>query len=192
MSALFNKTNFERNFTEALERIGKAEAVTKAELKTVSRTVLEAWHITGNVHYINRLLKVVTPVTKKALIEFGKKLGGYSFDDVLGEFTHKSKKRYDAAHKAALEFLENPNNNIWSWAERHIEVTQKEFKLDGFKKYIVNSLNAAKGKGISQAELLKTIFEAGVEPEAILEAMDAMGFDYNEEIEIVPLQDSPM
>lgn len=192
MSALFNKQNFERNFTEALERIGKAENVTKHELKIVSRTMLEAWHITGNVHYVNRLLKVVTPVNKKALIVFAKHFGGFSYDEVLGEFTHKSKKRYESAHKLALEFLENPHNNLWSWAERHIEVTQKPFSVESVEKYMKTALAKVDGDKITQAKILVAVFKAGVDPMAILEAMDMLGYNYDENTEIVPLQDAPM
>ena len=192
MSALFNKQAFERNFTEALERITKAENVTKHELKLVSRTMLEAWHITGNVHYINRLLKVVTPVNKKALIVFAKHFGGFSYDEVLGEFTHKSKKRYESAHKLALEFLENPNNNLWTWAERHIEVQQKPFSVESVEKYMKTALAKVDGDKITQAKILVAVFKAGVDPMAILEAMDMLGYNYDENTEIVPLQDAPM
>jgi len=180
MSALFNKQNFERNFSEALERIGKAENVTKHELKVVSRTMLEAWHITGNVHYVNRLLKVVTPVNKKALIVFAKHFGGFSYDEVLGEFTHKSKKRYETAHKLALEFLENPNNNLWTWAERHIEVQQKPFSVENVEKFIKTALHKGEGVGLSQVDILKAVFKAGIEPACIVQVMDELGYEFGE------------
>lgn len=180
MSALFNKQSFERNFSEALERISKAETVTKHELKLVSRTMLEAWHITGNVHYINRLLKVVTPVNKKVLIKFGQHFGGFSFDEVMGEFTHKSKKRYDSAHKLALEFLENPNNNLWTWAERHIEVQQKPFSIENVEKFIKGALTKGQGVGLSQVDILKAVFKAGIEPEAVIQVMDELGMEFAE------------
>lgn len=180
MSALFNKQAFERNFTEALERITKSENITKHELKVVSRTMLEAWHITGNVHYVNRLLKVVTPVNKKALILFSKHFGGFSYDEVLGEFTHKSKKRYDNAHKLALEFLENPNNNLWTWAERHIEVQQKPFAIENVEKFIKSALNKGAGVGLSQVDILKAVFKAGVSPECVIQVMDELGFEFGE------------
>jgi succinate dehydrogenase flavin-adding protein (antitoxin of CptAB toxin-antitoxin module) len=185
MSALFNKQTFERNFSEALERITKSENITKHELKVVSRTMLEAWHITGNVHYVNRLLKAVTPVNKKALIVFSKHFGGFSYDEVLGEFTHKSKKRYENAHKLALEFLENPNNNLWTWAERHIEVQQKPFSIENVEKFIKGALNKGAGVGLSQVDILKAVFKAGVSPECVIQVMDELGFDLVEE----PTQD---
>lgn len=180
MSALFNKQAFERNFTEALERITKSENITKHELKIVSRTMLEAWHITGNVHYVNRLLKVVTPVNKKALIVFAKHFGGFSYDEVLGEFTHKSKKRYESAHKLALEFLENPHNNLWTWAERHIEVAQKPFSIENVEKFIKQALTKGAGVGLSQIDILKAVFKAGIEPEAIVQVMDELGMEFAE------------
>lgn len=194
MSALFNKQAFERNFSEALERITKSENITKHELKIVSRTMLEAWHITGNVHYINRLLKVVTPVNKKALIVFAKHFGGFSFDEVLGEFTHKSKKRYETAHKLALEFLENPHNNLWTWAERHIEVTVKPFAIENVEKFIKQALNKGAGVGLSQVDILKAVFKAGIEPDCIIQVMDEMGFEFGEldSTKDFTIQDAPL
>lgn len=180
MSALFNKQNFERNFTEALERLTKAENVSKHELKVVSRTMLEAWHITGNVHYINRLLKVVTPVNKKVLIEFGIHFGGFSYDKVLGEFTHKSKKRYEKAHALALEFLADPHNNLWTWAERHIKVEAKPFAVENVEKFIKSALQKGAGVGLSQVDILKAVFKAGVSPECVIQVMDELGFEFGE------------
>lgn len=180
MSALFNKQNFERNFNDALNRITASEAISKKELMIVSRTILEAWHITGNKIYINRLLKAVTPVNKKVLIEFGTHFGGFSYDKVLGEFTHKSKKRYEKAHALALEFLADPHNNLWTWAERHITVIQKPFAIENVEKFIKSALDKGAGVGLSQVDILKAVFKAGVSPECVIQVMDELGFEFGE------------
>lgn len=177
---MFDKNTFERNFNSSLEKIQASEAVTKRELLIVSRTVLEAWHATGNVHYINRLLKIVTPVNKKALVLYAKHFGGFSYDEVLGEFTHKSKKRYEAAHKLAMEFLADPHNNLWSWAERHIELTKKPFSIENVEKFIKSALNKGAGVGLSQVDILKAVFAAGIEPDCIIQVMDELGMEFAE------------
>jgi len=191
---MFDKNTFERAFNASLEKIANSEKVTKIELRDISRSVLQAWHATGNVIYVNRLLKVLTPINKKTAIVFFKHFGGFSFDDVMGEFTHKSKKRYDKAHAESVKFLENPNNNIWSWAERHIEVSHKPFDIASVEKYMTKAIKNAAGVGLSQVDLLKAVFKAGIDPQCIIEVMDSMGYEFSEETSsnLVQLEDAPL
>ena len=191
---MFDKNTFERSFNASLEKIQASEAITKRELITVSRTVLEAWHATGNVVYVNRLIKSVTPVNKKALIVYAKHFGGFSFDEVLGEFTHKSKKRYETAHKLAMEFLVDPHNNLWSWAERHIELTKKPFSIENVEKFIKSALNKGAGVGLSQVDILKAVFAAGIEPDCIIQVMDELGMEFteSESPKDFSIQDAPL
>lgn len=177
---MFDKNTFERSFNASLEKIASSENVTKKELREISRTILEAWHATGNVIYINRLLKVLTPVNKKAMVQFAKHFGGFSYDDTLCEFTHKSKKRYDNAHKLCMEFLADPHNNVWTWAERHIELTVKPFAIENVEKFIKGALQKGQGVGLSQVDILKAVFKAGIEPECIMQVMDELGFEFEE------------
>ena len=90
----FDKIAFEVAFASALVRLAASEKVTKEDLKTLSRSVLEAWHATGNVSYANKLLAVLSPVNKKTCVVFFRHFSGFSFDEVQGMFTGKSKKRY--------------------------------------------------------------------------------------------------
>jgi hypothetical protein len=185
MTKLFNKAAFESSFSQALEKIATSENVTKRELRDLSRSILTAWHETGNVIYINRLLKVLTPVNKKVMVKFAIHFGGFSYDETMGEFTHKSKKRYDAAHKLAIEFLENPNNNLWSWAERHIEIEHKPFAVENVEKFIKGALTKGAGVGLSQVDILKAVFKAGIDPACVVQVMDEMGFEFSETTEPV-------
>jgi hypothetical protein len=190
----FNKGQFEAQFVKALQAIAGAERVTKEELKTLSRNILIAWHETGNCEYANKLLAVLTPVNKKVFVAFGKHFAGFSHDDVLGVFTKKSKKRYEKAHADYVEFMADPHNNIWTWAERHIEVTHKPFDVDGVAKYITKALKQAQGVGLSQVDVLKAVFKGGIEPAAVLTVFEEMGLEFSEvEAEDnAPLPDAPM
>lgn len=174
---MFNKNAFEALFVQALEALAGSERITKETLKTLSRDVLEAWHATGNVAYANKLLLVLTPVNKKVAIAFFKTFSGYSFDDVQGMFTKKSKKRYENAHKMFMESFADPHWNIWTWAERNIEVQQKAFDLEAVKKYFVNAVKKAEGNGLTQTDVIKQIFAAGVTPAAIVQAFNEMAFE---------------
>lgn len=182
---VFNKQYFETIFAQSLEKLSTSESITKRELRDLSRSILQAWHETGNVIYINRLLKVLTPVNKKVMIKFGVHFGGFSFDETLGEFTHKSKKRYDKAHAEYVEFMENPNNNVWSWAERHIEIQQKPFAVENVEKFIKTALHKGAGVGLSQVDILKAVFKAGIDPACIVQVMDELGFEFSESTEPV-------
>ncbi len=178
---MFDKNTFERAFNIAMDKIASSEAVTKRELRDVSRSVLEAWHATGNVVYANRLLKILSPMNKKTAIVFFKHFSGFHFDEVIAEFDHKSKKRYENAHKECAQFLENPNNNIWSWAERNIELSQKPFDIASVEKYMTKAIKQAAGVGLSQVDLLKAVFKAGIDPQCIIDVMDELGYELSEE-----------
>ncbi len=191
---MFDKATFEKQFAASIEKLANSENVTRKELKELSRTILEAWHATGNVIYVNRLLKVLTPINKKTTIVFFKHFGGFSFDDVMGEFTHKSKKRYNQAADLSLKFLQDPNNNIWSWAERHIEVEQKAFNIENVEKFMTRAIKQAAGVGLSQVDLLKAVFKAGIDPQCIVEVMDQLGYELGEETpeHLVTVEDAPV
>lgn len=177
---MFDKNTFERSFNIAMDKIASSEAVTKRELRDVSRTVLEAWHATGNVVYANRLLKILSPMNKKTAIVFFKHFSGFHFDEVTGEFDHKSKKRYETAHADCVKFLADPLNNIWSWAERHIELQQKPFDISSVEKYMTKAVKQAAGVGLTQVDLLKAVFKAGIDPACIVQVMDELGLEFSE------------
>lgn len=170
----FNKAAFEVAFGVSLIALAGSEKVTKAELQTLSRSVLEATHATEDHGYMNRLIQVLTPVNKKVAIAFLKHFSGFSFDDALGAFGKKSKKRYEAAHKLAMEFLEDPMNNIWSWAERNIEITQKEFSLADVTSATKRFIDKAKKANISQVDVLRAVIAGGLSIDDLIAVMGDM------------------
>ena len=172
----FNKLAFEAAFTTSIVALATSEKVTRVELATLSRTVLEAWHAVGNVDYANKLLTVLTPVNRKVAVVFFKHFSGFSYDDALGMFTKKSKKRYESAAKECVTWLEDPLNNIWTWAGRNIEIEQKKFDADAITKYMTSALKKAAGAGMSQADVMRAIFKAGIQPAALIEAFNAMEY----------------
>lgn len=175
----FDKNVFEGKFKVSMGKLAQGEKTVREELNWASRAVLEALHSTENIGYVNQLIGVLTPVNRKAAIVFFKHFGGFHYDDATAMFTKKSKKRYDQAHRDAIAFLQDPNNNMFSWAQRHIEVEQKPFDpasfKRGFKNYIAKHLQQAKDNGLDQKELLAIMFEAGVEVDAIVDVMAKAG-----------------
>jgi hypothetical protein len=167
----FDKSAFEQAFGASLIVLAGSEKVTKAELQVLSRTVLEAWHITGDVCYANKLIRVLTPVNKKVAVAFFIHFSGFSFDSNLMEFTKKSKKRYEEAHKLAMQLLEDPNQNIWTWADRHIDIVKKEFSLADVTATTKRFIDKAQKANIKQVDLLRAILAGGLTMETLLEAM---------------------
>ena len=177
----FDKAVFESAFGVALIALASSEKVTKENLKTLSRTVLEAVHVTGDIGYVNRLIEVLTPVNKRTAIVYFKHFAGFSFDDVLGIFTKKSKKRYDEANTLSKDFLEDPLNNIWTWAARNIVVEQRAFTLDVVTNNVKMYLQKAKDNGMSDKDVMRAIIKGGITADCIIGIMDELGYDAVEE-----------
>jgi hypothetical protein len=177
----FNKATFEAAFALSIVALATSERVTKAELQVQSRNVLEAVHVTGDIGYANRLIEVLTPVNKKTAIVYFKHFAGFSFDDTLGIFTKKSKKRYEAAHKESLVFLEDPLNNIWTWAARNVTVEQKAFSLDTVTNNVKLYLQKAKDQGMTDKDVMRAIIKGGITADCIIAMMDELGYDVAEE-----------
>lgn len=189
MANEFNKQAFETAFAAALIAIAAAEKVTKEELRILSRTVLEAWHATGNVDYANNLLNVLTPVNRKVAVLYFTHFSGFSYDEKQAKFTGKSKKRYDDALAECVKFLEDPLNNIWVWAGRNIEIEQKDFDLKAVTKYVEGALKKADKAKLRQADVLKAIFAAGITPASLLIAFNEMEFKDGEKNTLeIPLE----
>lgn len=170
----FDKLAFEKALTRALKLLAHSERVTKEQLRVLSRSVLEAHHSTEDVGYVNRLIEVLTPVNRKVAVAYFEHFGGFHYDDALGRFTKKSKKRYDDAAKLSDAFLEDPLNNIWSWAARNIEVKAKDFELAQVTTAMGNYLKKAKKAGISQADVMKAVLAAGIEADTIIAMLDTI------------------
>lgn len=188
MSQAFNQAAFEAAFATSLINLASSEKITRAELSTLSRSVMEAVHSTGNIVYVNKLMLVLTPVNKKVAKAFFEHFVGFTFDDAKMEFTVKAKKRYDAALALSNEFLEDPHNNIWSWAERHIEVAKKDFDISQVTEAIKGFEKKAKKNGLTQKDVIKAVLQAGVELETILELMAEMYDVDTEESKIVQFE----
>lgn len=179
----FDKKVFDKEFNRRIGQLGKAEASVRAELNVLSRGVLEAVHATEQIGYVNQLLAVLTPVNRKAAVVFFKHFAGFHYDEVSRMFTKKSKKRYEQAHKNAMEFLQDPNNNMFSWAERHIEVEQKPFDQASFlkaqHKAFIRAVQQARDNGIDQKELFAAMFKPeegkpGLDVNALVAVLEAM------------------
>ena len=179
MNVNFDKKAFQIQFAKDLKKLAGAEKITKEGLRDMSRSVLNAHHATEDVSFINQLIPVLTPVNRKVAILFFKEFSGFMWDAETMRFVKKSKKNYDNAHAASMAFLEDPHNNIWTWAERNVEVEKKPQPsvLEKVETFIHDILPKADKAGLTQADILTAIFKGGIKPEAVIAAFDAMGLE---------------
>lgn len=172
----FNRGSFEVAFAQALDALGQAESITRRELRDVSRSILTAIHCTEDSGFLNRLINVLTPVNKKVMVEYLKHFSGFHYDDKTEMFTKKNKPTYEKAAKFSEEFLAEPHNNVWTWADRNIEVKVKPFDLAAITKQFSNILKKADENGINQKGVFKAILAGGMSIDTMLDMLDELGF----------------
>lgn len=174
-----NINEFNARFVADLDAVKGAEKITREKLREMSRYMLEALHdYAPDIRPVNDLLDVLTPVNKRVAIEFFIEFTGFMFDKKKAMFTGKDKKAYDAVKQHAIDFLEDPMNNIWSWAARNIEVEKKVTPFDpsAVTKAVEKQLKKANAQGVQDADvdLLLAVLEGGVSIEAMVQALNVL------------------
>ena len=177
----FNRAQFEGFFAASLETLAQAESITKRELKGLSRDILVAIHNTEDSAFLNRLTAVLTPVNKKVMVHFLTHFSGFHYDDKTELFTKKNKPYYQKAMEASSLFLEEPHNNVWTWAERNIDVMPKPFDVSAITKYMQGALKKAQENGLSQKDVMKAVFASGIEIDCLMDVLDELGYEAVEE-----------
>ena len=185
------RAEFAAAFAIALETLMGAEKITRETLRDMSRNLLIALHgnedatLYGDIQFVNQVIPVLTPVNKKVFIAFMKAYTGFHFDENQGIFTKKSKKRGVAAQEECRAALENPHFNIWSWAERNIEVQVRPFTDEKVTKFVEGAIKKMAG---DQARVLRAVIAAGITPEALMVVLDEMTSDKSvEAVEAAPI-----
>lgn len=168
---MFNKEAFVADFATRIESLRGAERIVKAELLVLSRSVLEALHVTQDIVYVNDLIKALTPVNRKVAILYFQEFSGFQFSQEKQEFTKKDKKIYDEAVAKSNDFLDDPLNNIWSWAARNVEIEAKEFTLERMKKQFESTLKKAKDNQFTELQVVETFLEAGLSFDTLIALM---------------------
>lgn len=171
----FDSVKFIAGFERQLKHLVTSEKITKGLLQTMSRDLLSLLHTLnkkqGDIGYINRTIVALTPVNRKVFIAFCKEFTGFILNEGGTAFIKKSKKHYDEVAAKALAWLEDPMNNIWSWADRNIEVVPKEFNVEEIKKATEKMLKKAEKNHISKAEVFGAILAGGFTIEELVECM---------------------
>ncbi len=177
----FDIKAFNAGLDATLETLKGAERITKETLRELSRTMLDAIHVGGDIQPVNRLLEVLTPMNRKACVLFFQEFSGHLYSEKELKFGKRDKGNYAKKEAAAGEFLDDPHNNIWSWAERHIEMEKAEFTLLKITKQTESLLKKADKAGFKQADVFKAMLAGGLEMDTITAILVEMG-----EAEIAP------
>lgn len=181
---MFALKDFPAVYAASLAALQGSERITRTELSTLSRITLEALHtevegnkVYGDIRIINDILPVLTTVNRKVVTEFFKAFSGFSFDNVNNRFTSKDKKHYEERRIASIELLDDPLNNVWTWADRHIEVTPKEFSIGQSMGAL---LKKAHNKGVKNNEILAAVMANGLGVDDLIAFMGTMeGIEVN-------------
>ena len=171
---MFDKNQFDAAYKANIEKLASSEKVTKELLRSMSRDVLMAHHETGDVAYINGILAVLSPMNKKVCILFYKEFSGHLFNEDAGTFGKKDKKNYDEAHKKSFDWLEDPTFNVFSWAERNVEVERKPFTLGKFQQQMGSLVKKAEENKISHADIIRAMFANGIEIVEFMKVVEHM------------------
>ncbi len=170
---MFDKNQFDAAYKANVEKLAASEKITKDLLRSMSRDVLEAHHATGDVAYINGIIAVLSPMNRKMCILFYKEFSGHLCNEE-GVFGKKDKKRYDDAKKKSFDGLEDPHFNVFSWAERNVEVERKPFTLGKLQQQMGSLVKKAEENKISHADIIRAMFANGIEVNEFLKVMEHM------------------
>ena len=168
---------------ELIESIGNAEKITKVSLSIISREVVEYIMIQADEtkkasedsSVANRLLEVLTPVNRKVCTLFFKHFLSFSFNDDTEFFGKKEKKSWSKKVLKCSEFLADPHNNIWSWAERNVVHEVKPYSPETVKKSLKSIVTKAHAAKIHDVDIIAGLIEAGISAQAILDCIKLAG-----------------
>lgn len=177
----FDAVSFFNSFNITIKALAESERITKDALRSLSRECLMLVHYEsnkqGDISPINQVLSVLTPMNRKTWVLFMQEFTGFHFNEKEQAFTRKDKRLYDDKCKAACDLLDDPHQNIWTWAERNIKVEKKAFKLETLGKDVKKALEAEDDEGnllYSKADILRTVLEGGITPDDVIDLLKAM------------------
>jgi hypothetical protein len=177
----FDLVKFLAGYNIGLRALRESERITKDTLRTMSRDLLACLHISennakcGDISFINEVMGVLTPMNRKTFVLFMQEFTGFFYDEKQECFTKKNKGIYNDKCKAAMEFLDDPMNNIWSWAERNVKVEKKLFKLDTVTKDIERAMKATNDDGeklYNKADIIRAVLAGGITIEEMMEVLN--------------------
>lgn len=159
---------------KAIASLAKREKTTKAAITELSRSVLEAVIDTKDSRIANKFVNALTPVNRKVVILYLNHFLPFHFSKDAGAFGKMHEKEFDTKAEAIKEWLEDPHNNVWSWADREVEIEKKPFDLAKVTKSIEGFIKKAEKAKVSQKDLFKAILAGGLDVDTLIECINEM------------------
>lgn len=170
---------FNKQYNADYDALKASEKISRETLRNMSRYILETIHnVDCDIRPVNKLLGILTPMNRKIIVEFFAEFSGFSYNAKEQVFGKKSQKTYDECKQLSLEFLENPNNNVWSWAamQGRDKPEPKPFDAKEVAKAFSKQLKKAEKQGVqnAQVEILRSLFDEGLEVDAVISILEQM------------------
>lgn len=167
-----------------IESLAKAEKLSKELLSPLSRDVLQHLLDEGDVRPINLLLqdKVLSALNLRTARNFFRTF--VPFENIMSQdgktlmsFGKVKPAKKEAKFEAIKEFLDDPMNNIYTWANRNEEVTVKPWKIEKVSKTIEKAIK----EGFNKADIIRAVFDGGIEPKDVISILEQMSKDETKE-----------
>ena len=159
-----------------IDNIRASEKITKVELSAISRELLFYVPESKDIDAVNRLLNVLTPMNYRTAQLFFANFLPWVWDEKNNRFAAMSKGDKAVTAKLAniKEFLEEPHNDIWLWAERNIKLETKKTPFDERIQALVGkALKGEKGVDpIGKREIIMAVMAGGVSAGDLINMME--------------------
>lgn len=171
-----------------IDKLGKAETITKQLLGELSREILSYVIETKDVRPVNNLLSdnkgkgyILTPVNWRfACKYFMHYLPFTSNYDEVKEcinnggtrsplmFKKLSPRSFETKAAIIAEWLDNPENDIWEWSSS-IKIEDKP--VDWFGKITKTVANASEKGGLNAIDIMEAVMNAGIDSDVLMKAI---------------------
>ena len=188
---------------EAIKLVASSEKVTKKALSELSRDLLEYVPVSNDIATVNRLLNVLTPMNRETALKFfdyflpwdlptkeeveGDKIKSIKF----GKKTKGDRAINRIASRRAT-FLEDKNNTIWTWSNKHLEVSDR--KPTDWRMKLTNDIKKAldpeKG-GLTQAQVIASVLDGGVSLDTFMKMASTIKEKMDSDDETMEPMDQP-
>ena len=159
----FNKAAAAKSLDSLLEGLAQAEKLTKKALGTFSREALVYVLNTEDIQPINKLLNVLTPMNERVSVEFFRAFTPFKFDKDSLRFAGINKKQREEKGELAIAFLEDDANDIWTWANKNINIEPKPKNYAAkITALVIKARKLDDAEGIDTAEVLQAVMAAGI------------------------------
>ena len=166
--------NLKTTIETRIVALAASEKVTKAELGHISRELLAYVPDSNDIAMVNRLLDVLTPMNKTTAGLFFQAFLPWKYD---GKSFGKKLKGEGSIQKklSSIEnFLKDEDNNIWTWAEKTLDITARPKNYASKISKLVKRALSDEKEGIDARDIIGSVMQGGVNVADLIDIMEAI------------------